>query len=332
MKHPVRWIIGGVALVVVAALGFGAWYVFADDAPAKPTLSDSAPVDRAGPRRRSARGRSRRARTCTSGYRMTEVFAGDVIHKTAVGRTPGVSGTMTIAGNQVTAAEVTARDAAARRAIAAHATTTSTRTRSRATRSRLRSFKLTKPIALPHADHQGNQGEGRRDRHTHVARRDQDRDRAARGRAGPARRSKPSATSRSCSPTTRSSRPTPASSRSTTTARWTSRSRSRLRSPTSASHRLHWPFCPAGNTRRWQVLVAVAQVVRASGCGPEGRGFESPQSPSERERTDARSCRVGIHERDDALQRTVDRRAHAAVGLDDEAARLHAGRSARPSR
>ena len=26
-------------------------------------------------------------------------------------------------------------------------------------------------------------------------------------------------------------------------------------------------------------LVAVAQVVRASGCGPEGRGFESPRSP-----------------------------------------------------
>ena len=26
-------------------------------------------------------------------------------------------------------------------------------------------------------------------------------------------------------------------------------------------------------------MVAVAQVVRASGCGPEGRGFESPQSP-----------------------------------------------------
>src|ERR1700730_17957132 len=27
-------------------------------------------------------------------------------------------------------------------------------------------------------------------------------------------------------------------------------------------------------------LVAVAQLVRASGCGPEGRGFDSPRSPS----------------------------------------------------
>jgi hypothetical protein len=26
-------------------------------------------------------------------------------------------------------------------------------------------------------------------------------------------------------------------------------------------------------------VVAVAQVVRASGCGPEGRGFKSPRSP-----------------------------------------------------
>jgi hypothetical protein len=26
-------------------------------------------------------------------------------------------------------------------------------------------------------------------------------------------------------------------------------------------------------------MVAVAQLVRASGCGPEGRGFETPQSP-----------------------------------------------------
>ena len=26
-------------------------------------------------------------------------------------------------------------------------------------------------------------------------------------------------------------------------------------------------------------MVGVAQVVRASGCGPEGRGFKSPRSP-----------------------------------------------------
>jgi polyisoprenoid-binding protein YceI len=40
---------------------------------------------------------------------MTEVYAGDIVHKTAVGRTPAVSGTMTIAGGKVTQAAVTAQ-------------------------------------------------------------------------------------------------------------------------------------------------------------------------------------------------------------------------------
>jgi len=42
------------------------------------------------------------------GYRVEEQFAGETITKTAVGRTIGVSGTMTISGGQVTAATVEA--------------------------------------------------------------------------------------------------------------------------------------------------------------------------------------------------------------------------------
>jgi hypothetical protein len=38
----------------------------------------------------------------------------------------------------------------------------------------------------------------------------------------------------------------------------------------------------AGSSRMQRPMVAVAQVVRASGCGPEGRGFESPRSPQRR--------------------------------------------------
>src|SRR5690349_10441088 len=34
-------------------------------------------------------------------------------------------------------------------------------------------------------------------------------------------------------------------------------------------------------------LVGVAQTVRASGCGPEGRGFESPRSPQPTEKASA---------------------------------------------
>ena len=39
---------------------------------------------------------------------------------------------------------------------------------------------------------------------------------------------------------------------------------------------------PGWSDRLSLPLVAVAQVVRASGCGPEGRGFESPRSPQVR--------------------------------------------------
>jgi hypothetical protein len=54
---------------------------------------------------------------------------------------------------------------------------------------------------------------------------------------------------------------------------------------------MQWPNAPAGPRNLRQAggrspsdklirpVVAVAQVVRASGCGPEGRGFKSPRSP-----------------------------------------------------
>ena len=57
---------------------------------------------------------------------------------------------------------------------------------------------------------------------------------------------------------------------------------------------LDWRPCRA--TWPVQDLVAVAQLVRASGCGPEGRGFESRQSPSCRERR-ARARRVSRRRR-----------------------------------
>ena len=42
------------------------------------------------------------------GYRIQELFGGDSIKKTATGRTPAVSGTMTVQGNQITNVEITA--------------------------------------------------------------------------------------------------------------------------------------------------------------------------------------------------------------------------------
>ena len=57
------------------------------------------------------------------------------------------------------------------------------------------------------------------------------------------------------------------------------RARRPVRAKPARADPLHWsgqhgPATGSGHA------VAVAQVVRASGCGPEGRGFESPQSPS----------------------------------------------------
>ena len=40
------------------------------------------------------------------------------------------------------------------------------------------------------------------------------------------------------------------------------------------------------------VVVAVAQLVRAPGCGPGGRGFKSPRSPSFRRRLAGRPARL----------------------------------------
>ena len=62
--------------------------------------------------------------------------------------------------------------------------------------------------------------------------------------------------------------------------------RRRLRSAEFRAHplktsvaRVSWQSCVSGR-QIGPRMVAVAQVVRAPGCGPGGRGFKSPRSPS----------------------------------------------------
>ncbi len=148
MKDPIRWLLGGIAVVLIAAVAFGAWYVFGDSAPPKPKLSESAPVDSGGPATPDGQWKVARGETVYVGYRMTEVFAGDIVHKEAVGRTPVVDGTTTIAGNKVTAARVTAdlRELSSNRDrrdnyIHTHGIESDT--------FPMATFKLTKPIVLP---------------------------------------------------------------------------------------------------------------------------------------------------------------------------------------
>jgi polyisoprenoid-binding protein YceI len=105
VRHPLRWIFGGIAVVVVAALVAGGFYIFGGSSPAKPKLA-TGEVSTGGPATPDGTWKVVPGSDVYLGYRMTEVFAGDVVHKSAVGRTPNVTGTMTIAGNRVTAATV----------------------------------------------------------------------------------------------------------------------------------------------------------------------------------------------------------------------------------
>src|SRR5262249_41132125 len=140
----------------VAVIGFGAWYVFGDSAPAKPHLSLTSPTDVGTSTSPDGGWKVVRGETVYVGYRMTEQFAGDIVHKTAGGRTPPVDGTAAIAGNKVIAADITAdmrelkSDRGARdNYIHTHAIESDTFPSAE--------FKLTTPIVLPAGIQKGQQ-------------------------------------------------------------------------------------------------------------------------------------------------------------------------------
>jgi polyisoprenoid-binding protein YceI len=119
------WYIGGAALLVVLLLGFGVWYfVFRDDAP------EAVDITRAGETaQESGQEAGAGAQDASSldgtwtidptigafsdfsgtfvGYRVQEELA-DIGAKTAVGRTPDVTGTLEIDGTTIPRAEFTA--------------------------------------------------------------------------------------------------------------------------------------------------------------------------------------------------------------------------------
>jgi polyisoprenoid-binding protein YceI len=112
------------AVVVVAAGGFAFyWFWVRDDAPPEATLRDRPAAtttsggDGATTTSGAAPGATGADGTWTVapdpeevfvGYRVDELFAGDSLKKTAVGRTPAVDGQITIAGDQVTDGSFTA--------------------------------------------------------------------------------------------------------------------------------------------------------------------------------------------------------------------------------
>jgi polyisoprenoid-binding protein YceI len=119
-----RWIIGLSALVVVILGGVAVWYVvLRDDAPPEADL-DAVSDGSGGDGGESAAGDGdgdgaapdtpdgtwtiEQGDTVFVGYRVQEQFAGDTVEKTGAGRTPAVEGTLTVDGDQITAADFTA--------------------------------------------------------------------------------------------------------------------------------------------------------------------------------------------------------------------------------
>jgi polyisoprenoid-binding protein YceI len=105
--RALKW--GAVALVVVvlAVGGLLAWWILSDRAPGKPKLSAAGPTT-GGPATPVGGWHVVRTKDVFVGYRIRELFGDAVLKHTVVGRTPTVSGGLTIAANRVTTAQVTA--------------------------------------------------------------------------------------------------------------------------------------------------------------------------------------------------------------------------------
>jgi polyisoprenoid-binding protein YceI len=152
------------AAVVVVILGgaFGFWYFVLRDTAA-PEASLAAVEQDGSTNQTSATPLTNPDGTWTvvtgdnvfAGYRIQELFGGDTIKKTATGRTPAVSGTVTVQGNQITNVEITAdmqqlKSDESRRDNTQKTDGLETDTIPTAT------FKLTEPITLPSVPAEGS--------------------------------------------------------------------------------------------------------------------------------------------------------------------------------
>lgn len=108
MRRAFKLLFGALVLVVVVAAGLVAWYVFADRAPAKPTLSVNAPVSAAGPATPDGTWHVVQHATRYVGYRIKELFGDAVLKHDVVARTSAVTGTLSIANSRVVAVVVRA--------------------------------------------------------------------------------------------------------------------------------------------------------------------------------------------------------------------------------
>lgn len=114
MTGRTKGILGAlVALVVVGGAAVW-WFVLRDDAPERASLGDDTTTDVSVEAGATPDGTwvvaagEGAGDDVFVGYRIEELFGGDTIKKTAVGRTPAVEGTLTIDGATVSDVEITA--------------------------------------------------------------------------------------------------------------------------------------------------------------------------------------------------------------------------------
>jgi len=147
-----------VAVIVFGGLGFY-WFFLRDDAPPRASLQSSTATTVEGAAARSTADGTWKVAPGEGafvGYRVEELFAGETIKKTAVGRTTSVDGTLTISGSTVTEATITAdvtrlKSDSTRRDGQIVDRGLQTKTFPGAT------FKLTTPIQLPGAPEKGRE-------------------------------------------------------------------------------------------------------------------------------------------------------------------------------
>jgi len=118
MRRALKWGVVALVVIVLAVGGFLAWWILSDRAPAKPTLNGAGPTATGGPATPVGPWHVVREKDVFVGYRIKELFGDAVLKHEVVGRTPSVSGGLTISGNRVTSTNVRAdlRDLASDRA------------------------------------------------------------------------------------------------------------------------------------------------------------------------------------------------------------------------
>jgi polyisoprenoid-binding protein YceI len=114
-QSSAKWALVAVVAVVVIGSGAFYWLFLRDDAPERASIpvratdtTATATAGGAGPAASGVDGTYRVSpgEDVFAGYRVQEQFGGETIEVTAVGRTPAVTGSLTIADGQVTAVQV----------------------------------------------------------------------------------------------------------------------------------------------------------------------------------------------------------------------------------